>query len=82
MKTEMPLHHYPVTTGMSTGDVYLTPEVWGAFVSSILAASDTIDARRASRQTPSKALVSGQADNQVTICMLSGAIETTIARER
>lgn len=49
-KAEIPLHHFPVTQGMETGAVYLTPGSWGQFITLLLEASATIDRRRDARQ--------------------------------
>lgn len=50
MKTETPLHHYPAVQGQEAGAQFIQAGCWGDFISSLLTASDTIDARRAARQ--------------------------------
>ena len=50
MKTETPLHHYPSVQGQEAGAQFIQAGCWGEFISALLTASDTIDARRAARQ--------------------------------
>ena len=47
---EMPAHHYPSSQGLDAGSPFIQSGAWGDFISAVLSASVTIDARRAARQ--------------------------------
>jgi hypothetical protein len=47
---DMPAHHHPSVQHQEAGAPFLAAGLWGDFISAILSAGVTIDARRAARQ--------------------------------